>query len=225
MTKVLLIDDDERLAVLLAEYFSQHNIELESATRPGIAFEKLESGQQYDLIILDIMLPEMDGFEVCKKIRHSSDIPILMLTARGDVMDRVIGLEIGADDYLAKPFEPRELVARINNILKRRPAEPSTGIFRFGMLSVDTELRQAIVDNRQLDLSASEYQLLELFIQHKGKTISRDEIISHLRGREVEIYSRSVDILISRLRHKLQPFDGIKTVRGRGYCFAGREQK
>lgn len=222
MPHLLLIDDDERLASLLVRFFEQHNILLDSATLPSSGLEKLQL-KPYDLVILDIMLPEMDGFAVCKEIRKTSNIPIIMLTARGDVMDRVVGLELGADDYLPKPFEPRELVARINNVLRRSAQTPGQDkIFHFGKLVVDTEIRKATHEGKELDLSGLEYQMLILFIHNAGKTISRDDILNSLKGSNVEIFSRSVDILISRLRQKLKPFDGIKTVRGIGYCFVGK---
>jgi len=174
-------------------------------------------------VILDVMLPEMDGFEVCKQIRKESDTPIIMLTARGEVMDRVIGLELGADDYLPKPFEPRELVARIQNILKRAThSAHSDKVLRFDELVVNTELRQVLMNDDEVSLTSMEYQLIELFALKPGKTFTRDEILNHLQGIDAEVYSRSVDILVSRLRQKLKPLDFIKTIRGTGYCFAGK---
>ena len=222
MHKILLIDDDERLADLLKQYFDQHNLTLSSATRPSEGLSKLTSNT-FDLVILDIMLPEMDGFEVCRTIRKQSDIPVLMLTARGEVMDRVVGLELGADDYLPKPFEPRELVARIQNILKRSENIPSRQrILTFGDLTIDTDMRQVSIFDSEIPLSTMEYQLLELFVSAPGKTFTRDEILNHLKGIETGIFSRSVDILVSRLRQKLKPLHLIKTVRGSGYIFIGK---
>lgn len=222
MPNILLIDDDERLAELLERYFERFEFRLISATHPekGLA---LLTDNGIDLVILDVMLPGMDGFEVCKTIRKKSDIPIIMLTARGDVMDRVVGLELGADDYLPKPFEPRELVARINSILKRTPANHG-GIMRFDGLTVDTERMEVMLDDRPVNLSSTEYRLLELLAHEAGKTFSRDEILNQLKGIEVEIFSRSVDILVSRLRQKLKPHEFIKTIRGSGYCFTGKRQ-
>lgn len=224
MHQILLIDDDERLAELLQQYFMQHNLALHSATRPNEGLAKLET-KNFDLVILDIMLPEMDGFEVCRTIRKQNDIPILMLTARGEVMDRVVGLELGADDYLSKPFEPRELVARIQNILKRSEQTPNQkNLFTFEELTLDTVMRQVQVSGTEVPLSTMEYQLLELFAKTPGKTFSRDEILNHLKGIDTEILSRSVDILVSRLRQKLKPLKLIKTVRGSGYIFVGKSQ-
>ncbi len=222
MSRILLIDDDERLAELLTKYFQKFSFELECAFSPSEGFAQLKQGG-FDLVILDVMLPEMDGFEVCKTIRKESDIPILMLTARGEVMDRIVGIELGADDYLPKPFEPRELLARIQNILKRstRQAQDSQ-VLRFDGLVVDRDLKQATLNDKELTLTSMEYQLLELFASHSGKTFTRDEILNHLQGIETEVYSRSVDILVSRLRQKLKPKDLIKTIRGTGYCFIGK---
>lgn len=221
--QVLLIDDDQRLADLLARYFERFDLHLDHAAAPSAGIKKIDTGH-FDLVILDVMLPEMDGFEVCKAIRKTSDIPIIMLTARGDVMDRVVGLEIGADDYLAKPFEPRELVARIQNILKRTGrAAPGGAVLNFGALLIDTQLRSVMLDSVVLNLSAMEYQLLELFARQPGKTFSRDEILNTLKGVDADdLFTRSVDILISRLRTKLKPLDCIKTQRGSGYCFVGK---
>ena len=221
MPHILLIDDDEKLADLLRQYFQKHQLSLASATRPSEGLKKI-SDTSFDLVILDIMLPEMDGFEVCKHIRKHSDIPIIMLTARGEVMDRVVGLELGADDYLPKPFEPRELIVRIQNILKRvQQPPPSKDTLFFGDLTIDIRLRQASISDVDLSLSTMEYQLLALFAQSPGQTFTRDEILNHLKGIDSEILSRSVDILVSRLRQKLKPLEIIKTVRGSGYVFVG----
>jgi len=223
MPRVLLIDDDQRLAELLGRYFERANVELDNATTPSDGLAKLGNGN-IDLVILDIMLPEMDGFEVCKVIRKTSDIPIIMLTARGDVMDRVVGLELGADDYLPKPFEPRELLARIHSILKRANHPPQAHtLLNFESLCIDTELRQVNLDGKTLELSTLEYQLLELLGQNPGKTFTRDEILNKLKGIDADIYTRSVDILVSRVRQKLKPTEFIKTIRGSGYCFIGKK--
>lgn len=221
MHSILLIDDDERLAELLTRFFSSYELQLKSATRPSQGLDLLAK-QKFDLVILDIMLPEMDGFEVCKQIRKNSSVPIIMLTARGEVMDRIVGLELGADDYLPKPFEPRELVARIHSILKRshETAKPQDLISYAGLI-IDTYKRSVSLDGNQLDLSSSEYQLLELFSRNPGKTFDRDEILKQLKGVDADIYSRAVDILVSRLRQKLKPHELIQTIRGQGYRFVG----
>ena len=222
MFRILLIDDDERLAELLARFFERYDLGFDSSALPSDGLKKLATGS-FDLVILDVMLPEMDGFEVCKVIRRDSNIPIIMLTARGEVMDRIVGLELGADDYLPKPFEPRELVARIQTVLKRSSQSVSKNSPHcFGNLCVDTGLRQATLFNEPLKLSSGEYQLLELFVKNPGKTFSRDEIMNQMRGTETEIYSRAIDILVSRLRTKLKPEEYISTVRNLGYCFVGK---
>ena len=224
MPRILLIDDDERLAELLGRFFERYELDFDNATTPSKGFAKLDQSV-YDLVILDVMLPEMDGFEVCKTIRKENDIPIIMLTARGEVMDRIVGLELGADDYLAKPFEPRELVARIHTILKRlKPNTTQQNTIEHGALKIDLDMQQVMLDNQKLSLSTGEYQLLECLIKHPGKTLSRDELMNELRGTETEIYSRAIDILVSRLRQKLKPHELIKTVRGRGYRFLGKNQ-
>ena len=226
MHRILLIDDDKQLATLLGQYFKQFSFELESATLPSQGFTLLDQ-HHYDLVILDIMLPEMDGFEVCKTIRKDNDIPIIMLTARGEVMDRIVGLELGADDYLPKPFEPRELVARIQGILKRAQASNESGqkleaVLTFETLRIDTAKRQVTMDDEVLSLSSMEYQLLLLFATSPQKTFTRDELLNKLKGIDADIFTRSIDILVSRLRQKLKPLDLIRTIRGLGYVFVGQ---
>jgi two-component system OmpR family response regulator len=231
MHRILLIDDDTQLATLLGQYFKQFSLELESATLPSQGIALLDQ-HHYDLVILDIMLPEMDGFEVCKMIRKSDDIPIIMLTARGEVMDRIVGLELGADDYLPKPFEPRELVARIQGILKRAQAnhtrsnnesgEKTNAVLTFETLHIDTAKRQVTMNDETLPLSSMEYQLLLLFATSPQKTFTRDELLNKLKGIDADIYTRSIDILVSRLRQKLKPLDLIRTIRGLGYVFVGQ---
>jgi DNA-binding response OmpR family regulator len=230
MTKILLIDDDEKLGVLLGSYFERFDLELVSATLPSVGLQILAE-ENPDLVILDVMLPEQDGFEVCRKIRKTSAVPIVMLTARGEVTDRIVGLEIGADDYLPKPFEPRELVARIQNVLRRsgQAADDAdnSGELRFRDLEINTERRTVELEGDLLDLTTMEYQLLVLFAGNPGRTYSRDEILNGLRGIDAQIFSRSVDILVSRLRHKLKDTTKqprfIKTVWGTGYTFVGEE--
>lgn len=228
MTRILLIDDDEKLGELLKAYFQRFDMQLDNAVRPSEGLLKIQRDKP-DLVILDGMLPEQDGFDVCRTIRKSSSIPVVMLTARGDVTDRIVGLEIGADDYLSKPFEPRELVVRIQNVLRRSRAaeDENSKLLRFGSLQVDTERRTAELDGSPLDLTTMEYQLLVLFASNPGRTFNRDEILNELRGIDAQLFSRSVDILVSRLRQKLgdtsrQP-RFIKTVWGTGYAFVGVE--
>ena len=218
MTKILLIDDDEQLGSPLASYFERYDLQLLQVTHPKEGLEAIRNGD-YQLVILDIMLPDMDGFEVCRELRKTSDIPVVMLTARGEVMDRVIGLELGADDYLPKPFEPRELVARIQTILKRSKAHSNGNTLEYGSLSINLQHRQVQIDEKPVELSSREFQLLVLLAQEPGRNYSRDQILSELRGIDAELFSRSVDILVSRLRNKLKPLECIKTNWGSGYCF------
>ena len=227
--KVLIIDDDESLAGLLTQYLARFDMQLMAANCPSKGYELLQQ-QVPQAIILDVMLPEQDGFEVCKQIRKTSDIPIIMLTARGDVMDRVVGLEIGADDYLAKPFEPRELVARLQTILRRTLKKESiastkeNNLLEFNGLSINPQRQQVSLLDKTLELTTTEYRLLLLLAQSPQTVFSRDDILNHLKGVEVELFSRSVDIAISRLRQKLKEeseTEFIKTVWGAGYCFVG----
>lgn len=225
MHPVLLIDDDEKMGQVLTEYCALFSIEIDHASLPSIGFEKLKSGD-YDAVILDVMLPEMDGFDVCRQIRRNSDIPIVMLTARGDVTDRIVGLEIGADDYLPKPFEPRELVARLLSNIKRHLASggapTSDTELRYEHFSIVPELQEVRVEGKLVELTTMEYALLTMLQQTPGKTFSRDEILSALKGTDIELFSRSVDILVSRLRTKLKPAAPIKTVHGAGYAFIAK---
>lgn len=229
MAKILLIDDDEKLGGLLSSYFARFDLELETATLPSVGLEKLRRHQP-DLVILDVMLPEQDGFDVCRTIRKSSRVPIIMLTARGEVTDRIVGLEIGADDYLPKPFEPRELVARIQNVLRRSgDAASEDGVLRYVGLEVNPDKRAAQLDGEELELTTMEFQLLALLAANPGKVYSRDDVLNELRGIDAQLFSRSVDILVSRLRQKLGDTAKhprfIKTVWGAGYTFVGEEEK
>jgi two-component system OmpR family response regulator len=224
MHRILLIDDDEHLAPPLAAYLRRFDFELVAAHRPSEGFARLAEGG-IDAVILDVMLPEMDGFAVCRQIRRDSDIPVLMLTARGDVTDRVVGLELGADDYLPKPFEPRELAARLQTVLRRRVQAPvvapaPASLLRFDGLEIDTERRTVSRQGEAVELTGTEFELLLLLAREPNKVWHRDEILNRLRGRDADLYTRAVDILVSRLRRKLEPLACIKTLRNAGYTFA-----
>jgi DNA-binding response OmpR family regulator len=227
-TTILIIDDDPKLNELVAELLHDFGFETESATRPEEGLKKLRETSP-DLVILDVMLPGMNGFEVCKKIRETSAIPIIMLTARGELTDKVVGLELGADDYLPKPFEPRELIARIQTILRRTHGTDKNNARQFGRLKVDFAKHNVMLDEKVLDLTTIEFAALAFLVKNKEKVLNRDEILEELRGIECEAYNRSVDITISRLRHKLgddpkRPVF-IKTVFGTGYMFIGDENQ
>jgi OmpR family response regulator RpaB len=222
MPRILLIDDDEQLGAPLAAYFARFDLQLSQATRPGAGLARLRTGG-FDAAILDVMLPEMDGFALCRAIREESDIPIIMLTARGEVMDRVVGLELGADDYVPKPFEPRELVARVQTVLRRRVALPKHShdeVLRFVGLAIDAATRSVVRNGQPVELTSTEFDLLLLLAREPGKVFHRDAILNHLRGHEAELYTRAVDIVVSRLRKKLEPLDCIKTLRNAGYSLA-----
>ncbi len=219
---VLVIDDDRKLCSLLSDYLGDSGFEVISAPN---AEDGLRCLAQYRpaIVILDVMLPGMDGFDTCRAIRQSSSIPIIMLTARGEVTDRVVGLELGADDYLSKPFEPRELVARIQAILRRRRAAEE--VWSFGPLQVDPERRSVSLDGQPVPLTTAEFDLLELLVRSRGRVLSRNHILESVRGESWELFDRSIDVLISRLRRKLADDARkpryIRTVRGTGYAFVG----
>jgi len=228
MHRVLLIDDDEQLGPPLTTYFQRFELALTHALRPSEGLARLRA-EAFDAAILDVMLPEMDGFELCRTIRKESDIPIVMLTARGDVMDRVVGLELGADAYLPKPFEPRELVAHIQTVLRRRnggsgPASAPTAVdpaaLMFDGLTIDPTRRSVLRGGEAVELTSTEFDLLHLLARDAGRVFSRDDILNQLRGHDADLYTRAVDIVISRLRKKLEPLDCIKTLRNAGYSLA-----
>ena len=229
MTRVLLIDDDRKHSELLREYLKQFDIKLDCAGDAAEGLRKL-SRTDPDLMLLDIMLPGRDGFDICREVRKTSNIPIIMLTARGDVIDRVSGLEIGADDYIGKPFEPRELVARIQTILRRTGRfESSQPVLRFEGIEIDTDARTVAVDGERVELTSMEFELLVILAKRAGKKVSRDQILNEMRGIDAAIMTRSVDIMVSRIRQKLgdavKPPRFIQTIWGTGYSFVGRSQK
>jgi two-component system phosphate regulon response regulator OmpR len=223
METVLLIDDDKGLGDLLKQYFTQFQISLSQVTKPSDALALLKT-QKFSVIILDVMLPEMDGFAAFQQLRKIVDIPVIMLTARGDLTDKVLGLEMGIDDYLPKPFEPRELVARLKALVRRaqkNPQQPS--LLKSGDLEIDLKSHAAKILGKDIGLSTLEFHLLKLFMLHPGQVLSRDKLLDSLRGIDWEAYNRSVDVAVSRLRQKLS--DSVKspkylrTVWGDGYCF------
>ena len=223
-----MIDDDIKLAGLVDEFLSKQKFEVITKHHPEEGFEYLEKNV-VDIIILDIMLPGMDGFQVLRKIRETLSTPIIMLTARGDVTDRIVGLELGADDYLSKPFEPRELLARIQSVLRRSHSD--AGIVdhvEFNGLTIDKTRQDVYLDDTAISLSTTEYDALLLFIEHAGETLDREFLVENLRGITWQSYDRSVDVLVSRLRGKLGETPNstrfIKTIHGVGYKFIGESQ-
>jgi DNA-binding response OmpR family regulator len=226
MKRVLVIDDDQGLRELLAEYLSARGLHVECAEdgKTGVQFLR---GGGFDLVVLDVMMPGMDGFETTRQIRSFSTTPIIMLTARGDEMDRIVGLELGADDYLAKPFNPRELLARIQAVLRRTQGDrsPSTPIVA-GPVRLDSDRREAHLHEELLDLTTTEFEILRILVANAGRVIPRERLMELARGEAWAAFDRSVDVHISHLRKKLgedskRPLY-IKTVRGVGYTFAAK---
>ena len=222
--KVLLIDDDRKLAGLLVEYLRRFEIVLAHAGSGDDGLRHLRQDPP-DCVLLDVMLPGRDGFDVCREIRKTSDVPVIMLTARGEVADRIVGLEIGADDYLPKPFEPRELAARIQAVLRRKQAPVRGEILRCGDLEVDLGRRAALRAGEDLRLTALEFDALAVFARFSGVVLHRERLVDLLKGGEWDPVNRSLDVLVSRLRQKLgddpQTPRYLKTVRGTGYLFLG----
>jgi DNA-binding response OmpR family regulator len=229
--RILVIDDDQRLASMLASYLSARSFAVEHRADARSGLAALEGGE-FDVVILDVMLPDLDGFEVCRRIRAKSQIPVLMLTARGDDLDRIVGLEIGADDYLAKPFNPRELLARLSAILRRTRRAPEAGaataapgkeVLRFGRLSIDPQRRAVELDGELKDLTGRQFDLLWLLAERAGRIQSREQLTEALLGEQGDAFDRSIDVHISRIRNAIEDDPKrprfVQTVRGAGYVF------
>ena len=220
----LLIEDDERLAAMVAEYLTAAGFRVEHVATGEEGLSRLARGD-VSAVILDVMLPGIDGFEVCRRCRAVSDIPIVMLTGRGDEMDRVVGLEIGADDYLSKPFSPRELLARVRAVLRRRTPGARQGVtLRFGRLEIDMGSRQVRIDSSERPLSGYQFDLLHALAQHAGHVLSREQLMDMVKGENMDALDRSIDVHISRIRAAIEDDPKhprrIVTVRGTGYFFA-----
>ena len=225
MGNILIIDDDTQLTDLLIEFLTSYKYNVIVKHTPEEGLEYLEK-KSVDAIILDIMLPEMDGFQVLRKIRENLATPVIMLTARGEVTDRIVGLELGADDYLPKPFEPRELLARIQSIIRRTHSSAAiVEHVEFNGLSIDKNKQEVLLDKELVSLSTTEYEALLLFIENASETLDREFLVENLRGISWQSYDRSVDVLVSRLRGKLGETPNktrfIKTIHGVGYKFIG----
>jgi DNA-binding response OmpR family regulator len=222
--RILLVEDDARLAAMVAEYLGDAGLRVAIAPGGEQGLARL-AREPFDAVVLDLMLPDLDGLEVCRRLRASSDLPVLMLTARGDAADRIVGLEIGADDYLPKPFEPRELLARLRAILRRRVGGAQRGEqLRFGRLEIDRAARAVRVDGKPVELTAYQYALLLTLAEHAGRVMSRDALMDLMKGEPLEAFDRSIDVHISRIRAAIED-DAKKprrvlTVRGAGYVFA-----
>ena len=220
MTKALLIDDDQKLGDLLKNYLKSYDIDLSAINDPRNAIDTINHLDP-DLLILDVMMPHINGFELCKMIREESDTPIIILSARGESDDKVKGIDLGADDYLSKPFEARELVARIHSLLRR--TQKDLAVRSDPIFEVDQQRLEVSLNGNVLDLTTKEFELMDLFIKNPGVIFTRDEIIKEIKGIDAHLFSRSIDILISRLRHKIEddPKEPklIKTIWGKGYMF------
>jgi two-component system, OmpR family, phosphate regulon response regulator OmpR len=233
-TRILVVDDDQRLRDLLVRYLGGEGYEVK-AVSDAAAMDKQLARERYDLVVLDLMLPGEDGLSVCRRLRameksdRSASPAIIMLTAKGDEVDRIVGLEMGADDYLPKPFNPRELLARINAVLRRRaptgpPGAPASGgTFEFGQFSLNLSTRSLLRDNKPVPLTTGEFSVLKVLAQHPRQPLSRDKLMELARGREYEAFDRSIDVQISRLRKIIEEDPAhpkhIQTVWGFGYVF------
>jgi len=226
MATILIIDDDVELTELIVEFLQDFKYKVLVHHSPLEGLKTLKT-TSVDLVLLDIMLPELDGFQVLRKIRETSETPVMMLTAKGDVSDKIVGLELGADDYLPKPFEPRELVARIQSILRRVNATNSMlDVINFDGLVVDKVKEEIILDEKVVNLSTSEFEALILFVDNNNQVLDREFLVENLRGIRWQTYDRSVDVLVSRLRNKLGETPTktrfLKTIHGVGYKFVAK---
>ncbi|HEY2178153.1 MAG TPA: winged helix-turn-helix domain-containing protein [Caulobacteraceae bacterium] len=226
--RILIIDDDVRLADMVCAYLTGAGFTVESRHTgvAGIAAAADRRAQPsgYDAIVLDIMLPDLDGLEVCRRLRAATDAAILMLSARGEDADRIVGLELGADDYLPKPFNPRELQARLKAILRRRQGPPDGSVVHFGRLEIDPASRRVRVDGAEATLTSYQFDLLAALAAHAGKVLSRERLMDLIKGEELEAFDRSIDVHVSRIRAAIEDDPAhprrIITVRGSGYLFA-----
>ena len=221
--RILLIEDDPRLAEMVSEYLGQAGFRVAVAGSGNEGLERLER-EPFDALVLDLTLPDIDGLEVCRRLRARADTPVLMLTARGDAMDRVVGLEIGADDYLPKPFEPRELLARLRAILRRRSGPGAGDVLRFGRVEIDRGARALRLDGTERTLTGHQFALLLALAENAGRVMSREALMDQMKGEPLEAFDRSIDVHVSRIRQALEDDPKhprrILTVRGAGYVFA-----
>ena len=227
---ILIIDDDTRLSAMLRDYLEANGFAVETAATATAGLAVL-ARHPADAVILDVMLPDLDGFAVLRRIRAGSDVPVLMLTAKGDETDRIVGLEIGADDYLPKPFSSRELLARLRAILRRRSsgAAAAAGVLRFGRLEIDPGAREARLDGKHCDITGHQFDILLALAESAGRILSRDQLLDRVRGVDGDAFDRSIDVHISRLRAAIETDPRhprrIVTVRGAGYVFARRQDE
>ena len=216
---VLIVDDDERLYELLAQYLAENGVLAKRAATGPLGLKAIESGESYDAVLLDIMLPGLDGLSLLKRVREKSQIPVIMLTAKGDETDRVVGLELGADDYLAKPFSPRELLARLRAVLRRTQVDPNKELLAVGSLAFDVAARSVQRDGRSIELTGLEFDLLLALARRAGRVVPRSNLLELAGRNDVNVSDRTVDVHVSHIRKKLGDDDALllKTVRGVGY--------
>jgi len=224
--RILLIDDDSRLAAMVSEYLAGAGYRVATAASGETGLERLAK-EPYDALVLDLSLPDIDGLEVCRRLRARSDVPVLMLTARGDAMDRIVGLELGADDYLPKPFEPRELLARLKAILRRGKRAAKDPVLTFGRLEIDRGARAVLVAGKEKPLTSFQFALLVALAENAGRVLSRDALMDLIRGEKLDAFDRSIDVHVSRIRAAIEDDPKkprrIITVRGAGYVFARQQ--
>ena len=228
MERILVIDDDAELTSLVTEYLEPEGFQVEAVGDGVRGLERALSGDHL-LVVLDIMLPRLNGLDVLRRLRASSRIPVLLLTARGEAVDRIVGLEIGGDDYLPKPFNPRELVARIRAVLRRtqaggKPGEPVPPVIRVGDIELDPATRSVLQNGKPVELTSVEFNLLHVLLREAGRVVPRERLVDAVLGRKFSPFDRSIDMHVSKVRKKLGDSDAtsdhIKTIRGVGYIFA-----
>ncbi len=228
--RILMIDDDTQLSEMVAQYLGARGLEVVTAADAASGLAEL-ARDRFDALVLDLMLPDQDGFDVCRAVRAGGEVPILMLTARGDEDDRIVGLELGADDYLPKPFNPRELLARLRAILRRQraPKSGSAALLRFGRLEIDRDARAVRVAGEEKPLTSHQFAILLALAEHPGRVLSREALMSLVRGEALDAFDRSIDVHVSRIRAAIEDDPRrprrILTIRGAGYVFARRQDE
>lgn len=228
--RLLMIEDDAELASMVSEYLGQHGLSVTHFPNASAGLDAFRR-EAFDAVILDVMLPDLDGLEICRRLREHSNVPILMLTARGDDTDRIVGLELGADDYLPKPFNPRELLARLRAILRRAGRAPKNpdATLRYGRLTIDPVARTVALDGEERSLTGHQFDLLLVLANNPGRVLSRQQLLNLARGRDLEAFDRSIDVHVSRIRSAIEDDPErprrIITVRGVGYVFAQNQDR
>ena len=226
--RILLVEDDARLAQMVVDYLAEAGFRVTHAATGSDAERRLKR-ETFDALVLDLMLPDVDGLDLCRRIRAESTIPVLMLTARGDPLDRIVGLELGADDYLPKPFEPRELLARLRAILRRGRTAPAADVLRFGRLEIDRAAREVRLDAEVRTVTGFQFTLLVAMAERAGRVLSREALMDLVKGEALEDFDRSIDVHISRLRAAIEDDPKrprrILTLRGAGYVFAKEQDR